>query len=287
MKLSQLKKAEPTIESIRLGALEVSVEAQSLLTPSLESLAIHRPNVQLLRKLDDLVDDLSSFVSRKISGLRAAPKPLDLDRLFRTVNKDDYLTLAGAEVPVPEGMSVKWLVYLSTLKHANGIAMRLYDDTLQPFSLFIGQAINDPSKIANSSFHHGAVIHDLTDVTKALLQTKGAGKRSAAIYSEVVDRNSDWQQIEDEMNAILKDREKVPQELVRKVVLELDNQIKLLIKRMGDTNLQYRPSPEVITQLADICHTLAEQVSYYAVVATLVTEAKAALEATHDELRKA
>lgn len=287
MKLSQLTKSEPTVESIRLGALEVSVEARSLAVVSVESLAIHRPNLQLLRKLGDLTDDLSSFVSRKMQALRGEAKLIDLDRLFRQVAKDNYLDLTGASVPVPEGMSVKWLEYLSVLSHANGIAMRLYVDTLQPFSMFVGQAINDPSKLSNASFQHGAIVHDLTDVTKAIVKAKSAGKRSEARYAEVVTRNSDWTEIEDKMNAILEARKVLPQELVRKTVLELDGLIKKLLKRMGDTGLQYRPSPEVITQLADICHALAEQVSYYAIVTTLIAEARAALESTADELKKA
>lgn len=275
MQVSQLQKLAPSLESIALGANIVSIE----------SLALHRPNLQLFRKLGDLVDDVSEFVNKKLVGLRASPKPLDLDKLMRSITKEPYLELAPMEVPVPEGLSVPWLDYLRVLDHANGVAMRLYDDALVPFSLFIGQAINDPEKIANETFQHGAVIHDLDQVREALIQTKKNGKRATSRYDRVVGRNGDWAEIEDRMNQLLESRKQLPQELVRKTVIELDSNIKLLLRRMGDTNLQYRPTPNVIKQLADICHALAEQVAYYAVVTTLVLEAQVALEDTQAQLK--
>lgn len=282
MRVHQLKKLEPSLESIALSAQMVSIESRTLEGPvgSLESLAVHRPNLQLFRRLGDLVDDVSSFVNNKLAGLRSTPKSLDLGKLMRTLQKENYLDLAAFEVAIPEGMSVPWLQYIGVLEHANNIAMRLYDDTLQPFSLFIGQAINTPSKLSNETFQHGAIIHDLDQVRAALLEVKRNGKRSTARYGDVVNRNADWQEIEDRMNAMMETRKKVPQELVRKTVVELDNQIKLLLKNMGNTNLQYRPTPAVVTQLADLCHALAEQVSYYAIVSTLVIEAQTAIEET-------
>lgn len=275
MQAIQLQKSAPSLESIALGAKVVSIE----------SLALHRPNLQLFRKLGDLVDDVSDFVNKKLVSLRASNKTLDLDKLMRAIAKENYLELGAMEVPVPEGLAIPWLDYLKVLEHANDIAMRLYDDALVPFSLFIGQAINDPQKIANESFQHGAIIHDLDQVREALLNAKRNGKRTTARYDAVVGRNNDWSEVEDRMNRLLEIRRKLPQEQVRKTVVELDSNIKLLLKRMADTNLQYRPSPSVISQLADICHNLAEQVSYYAVVTTLVLEAQVALEDTQTQLK--
>lgn len=276
----QLSPLTSTVEQLQARSNRISAEVFGIATNvGLEALAVHRAHLGAFRQLQELVHDTTNLISDRIQSLFPKKEHIDLSNLGELTKDRKYLELAAVQLPIPEGMNCPWLDYLATLQTATDIAVRIYDEVLYPFELFIGQAINNPELVNTSTFRHSVNSHDLTGIKKQLAAVR-SGNRSQAPYSKVVRRNADWFEVQTTIDTLLKTQTKLPVELVQESVSRIDQSMTLLISKFADPNSQYRASPEVISQLAELCAMIAEEVSFYSATVALNAAAVTALEAS-------
>jgi hypothetical protein len=277
------------LQGLTLQSQLISQEAfaleQAVATASLEALQINRPHKALFQKLVNLVHDTTSLINDKIAALFPKKEHLDIKGLSDVTRETTYTNLMHLQVPVPPGMSVPWVEYLAVLQEATNIANRLYEEVLYPFELFIGQALNNPEIVSNASFQHSVRPHNLDDIKRKLSRVRANGEQASIPYSKAVRRNGDWAEIQRDVDTLLKSQLQLPVELVKNTVDSIDISMTKLMEAMSDTNRQYRPAPEVISQLAELCTLIAEEVTFYSATISLNAAAVIALEQTQEALK--
>lgn len=277
------------LQGLTLQSQLISQEAfaleQAVATASLEALQINRPHKALFQKLVSLAHDTTTLINEKIAALFPKKEHLDIKSLSDLTRDHAYTNLMHLQVPVPPGMSVPWVDYLAVLQEATNIANRIYEEVLYPFELFIGQALNNPDIVSNASFQHSVRPHDLNDIKRKLSRVRANGEQASVPYSKAVRRNADWAEIQRDVDTLLKSQMQLPIELVKSTVDSIDVSMTKLMEAMSDTNRQYRPAPEMISQLAELCALIAEEVTFYSATVALNASAMTALEETEAALK--
>jgi hypothetical protein len=253
---------------------------------ALEALAVHRPNIGMVEKLGTMVDSVSNQIADSLRGLILPVGAIDFVPALREVQKHKYVDLSPVQLPIPAGLSAPLVPYGQLLLRAQELSMSILDDTLEPFQKFVGEALNNPEKLGSSVLraqNHPKEIKDLQNKLKDVFRN---GTKATRPYSEVIRNNNDWVELKDICTTLKRNADRQSPKDFADTVTELDQQLRTLIKRIRDTNEQYRPSPEVVKQLADLSYTLAEQVSFYSVVNTLIASYLKAVEDAVDVIKK-
>lgn len=250
---------------------------------SVEALAVHRPNAGMLDKLGHLFDDVTEHVSSAVGRLKPHEGIIDFRPAFGVASKHRYTDLSAIPMPTPSGLSVSYLEYGLLLKEAQELVSKVYENTLYPFLLYLGTAINNPDKLGSVTFKHQMRATDLKDIQSKLAAAMRNHTRAEQPYAKVIRQNAEWDELKSLTFTLQKTMDVTPIKLINETVERIDEQMHVLITKIKDTNEQFRPSPAVIKELADASFTLAEQISFYSVITTMVS---AYLQALDDAVAK-
>lgn len=253
---------------------------------SVEALAVHRPNAGMLDKLGHLFDDVTDHISTSVGKLKPHTGVIDFRPAFKTTTQHRYVDLSPIQMPTPAGLSVSYLEYGLLLKEAQALVSGIYDNTLYPFLIYLGSAINSPDKLGSVSFKHQIRKLDLNDIQSKLSASMRNATRATQPYGKVVRQNGEWDQLKEVCYTLQKTMDTTPIKLINDTVERVDEQMHILISKIKDTNEQFRPSPAVIKELADASFLLAEQVSFYSVITTMVSAYLQAIEDATETLAK-
>lgn len=246
---------QTTMRSLQISCAMISQEA----------LQVNRSNAPLLKKLSGYIDNVSEYVKQQINSIDPLRHDIDFIGAERKLQSADYGQIRSIMVPVPPGLSVSWLEYLATLRDAQKLVLSMYDDTLRPFTIFVGACINDPERTQQLINEHNVQMKDLTPIKEQMRVALNSGTKGTATMGQCLKRNADWTLVKEQTKALIEAQKSVPNELIIDTVRDIDEKIAVLTSKMSDTNEKYRPTPKLIADLAELIYGLAEKVTFYAV----------------------
>lgn len=260
----------PTLRSLALQSEVISIE----------SLSRHLPNKPLLARLSGLANGVATFLSEKTEGLFNRPVQQQFNisgSPSNALKKTVYLDLKDVAMPCPEGLQVSYLEYAELLLECQKTTSYLLEDCLYPFSAFIGESLNYPDRLSSTIRTSGVKLHNL-DTLRKKINAAFDGVNAELPYTKVIRRNAEWDDLEKALVRIVGTQKQTNDKLIAEKIQEIQANLELLISRMQDTNERYRPSAEVISELSRLAYGLAEQVTFYAIVATSIESLLVAVE---------
>jgi hypothetical protein len=232
---------------------------------SFEALSVNRANAPLLTKLVSFVEDAGVYVREQLNNINPLNHNIAYGSINRKLTHVNYTDVSSVVVPVPAGLSVTWLEYLTVLRASQRFVMGLYDDTLRPFEVFLGAALNDPERLKNIIDGHAVTITDLKPLREDMANCLKHGSSTTAPLGKCIKRLTDWELVTKETRDLIDSQKQIPQSLILESIANIDEKLQLLVQRMSDSNEKYRPRPEMINDLADLTYRLAEKVTFYAI----------------------
>jgi hypothetical protein len=271
-----------SLETIQAQHTELMSMLES--QPALEALAQNRSHLPLFQKLTSIFDNVSIYVKGALSGIETPKQPLILNELTAVLRKVSYLDLNNFPTPVVPGQAVGYKQYFATLVKCQNVIAKLYDYTFHPFEIFLASTINEPSKLESNLHSANVVEHDLSAIRKDLATLINPKFGETLSYTKVVSRHAEWDEIAKIASDLIVAQKSAPTELMVKTITNIDNLITKVIAGIEDTNQQYRPNPTVIKELANLCYSLAEHVTFYSVYMTQLNMGITALKRVQDIL---
>jgi hypothetical protein len=259
---------------------KLTTEDNGVTTEALQVNFIHRNTIE---KLQELWGTTSAFIQRLFDNTPNILAPsLSLSRTIRVAMSNVYLNDKDIKVTVPEGLQVSYLQYLDLLEEMVAVSVDFYDNTLLPFKGWVGEVINDPSKIESVRGHSGIKVFDPDDIIKQRSKMF-KGNATEVKYGQAFKRNSDWKDLETRANGLLtKMAGPHSPTVVNDAVLRLDASVGILIKAMSDPQKTYNASPKNVEALALLCYNLAKMIEFYGLtcysIQSLIVAANAASE---------
>lgn len=259
---------------------KITTEDNGVTTEALQVNFIHRNTIE---KLQELWGTTSAFVKRLFENVPNTLAPsLQLQRTIRLAMSNVYLNDKDIKITVPEGLQVSYLQYLDILEAMVDASVDFYDNTLLPFKGWVGECINDPTKIESVRGHSGIKVFNPDDLIKQRSKLF-KGNATEAKYGQAFKRNSDWKDLESRANGLLiKMSGAHSPTVVNDAVLRLDSSVGVLITAMSDPQKTYNASPKNVEALAMLCYNLAKMIEFYGLtcysIQSLMTAANKASE---------
>jgi len=265
-------------------ARKVTTEDNGVTTEALQVNFIHRNTIE---KLKELWGTTSGFIQRLFTNVPNILAPsLALSRTIRLAQTNVYLNDKDLKVTVPEGLTGTYMEYLDVLEAMVEASIDFYDHTLLPFKGWVGECLNDPTKIESVRGHNGIKVFD----PEALIKQRSKlfkGKATQAKYGQAFKRNSDWKDIETRANALLSQMSGAHSPtVVNDGVLRLDSSIGLLIDAMVDPQKTYNASPKNVEALALLCYNLAKMIEFYGLTCYSLQSTMIAVKAASEDYVK-
>lgn len=189
------------------------------------------------------------------------------DSLEVALGKVNYVSLSKLDLPVPEGLQVKYLTYLEALESST---RRLVDlpKNLEDFTRYVaGILTNHDSRVSTVSQDN--LFRELDSsrgvAYAAISSCFNGGTRAKRKYSELVDRNADWPLVESKVKAVVKELNQYDRsDLIDKAkhLLSLLQKVEQTSKR-GGFDLA---NPNVLKTLAEGAFQLASELEYLSVL---------------------
>lgn len=271
------------LESLRHSANCIKLSAGNA---SVESLMIHRSAKGLVSKLSTYFDDVSDYLSNQIAGFANRKINLNKTNIAKVLERNNYADLYEVKVPVPVGLSVDYDTLLKVLTEMSGPVTQMYDDTLYPFSQFVGSVINNPDKLQQNSIRRDVKLHDIEAMRDTLGKCLSGSNKDSLRFGSVFRRNNDLIETANRLEELLVAHKKVSPDLIANSVKMLDDNLTVLMTKLQDDNEAYRVTPQKVKELSEMCYALANEVSAYSVYTVVLEQAINAINETNSLLVK-
>ena len=189
------------------------------------------------------------------------------DSLEAALGKVNYVSLSRLDLPVPEGLQVKYLTYLETLESST---RRLADlpKNLEDFTRYVaGILTNHDSRVSTVSQDN--LFRELDSsrgvAYAAISSCFSGGTRAKRKYSELVDRNADWPVVESKVKAVAKELNQYD----RTDLIDKAKHLHSLLQKVEQTSKRGGfdlANPNVLKTLAEGAFQLASELEYLSVL---------------------
>lgn len=281
----------PTTAQMLNEARVIAINARSQ-TPkvgvSTEALQLNFVHKKTVEKLKELWGTTSGFVQRLFNNVPTVLAPsLDFARVIRVAENNVYTNDKDIKVAVPEGLTTNYVAYLDVLEQMVDASIDFYDNTLLPFKGWVGECLNDPTKLESIRGHNGVKVLD----PEVIIKARGKlikGSATEVKYGQAFRRNGDWEEIEKRVNRILERMAGAHSPtIVNDAVMRLDSSIGALIDAMVDPQKTYNASPKNVEALALLCYNLAKMIEFYGLTCYSVQSTATALNVAAEKYLKA
>ena len=189
------------------------------------------------------------------------------DSLEVALGKVNYVSLSKLDLPVPEGLQVKYLTYLEALESST---RRLVDlpKNLEDFTRYVaGILTNHDSRVSTVSQDN--LFREL-DSSRGVAYASisscfNGGTRAKRKYSELVDRNADWPVVESKVKAVVKELNQYD----RSDLIDKAKHLHSLLQKVEQTSKRGGfdlANPNVLKTLAEGAFQLASELEYLSVL---------------------
>lgn len=189
------------------------------------------------------------------------------DSLEVALGKVNYVSLSKLDLPVPEGLQVKYLTYLEALESST---RRLIDlpKNLEDFTRYVaGILTNHDSRVSTVSQDN--LFRELDSsrgvAYAAISSCFNGGTRAKRKYSELVDRNADWSVVESKVKAVVKELNQYD----RSDLIDKAKHLHSLLQKVEQTSKRGGfdlANPNVLKTLAEGAFQLASELEYLSVL---------------------
>lgn len=189
------------------------------------------------------------------------------DSLEVALGKVNYVSLSKLDLPVPEGLQVKYLTYLEALESST---KRLVDlpKNLEDFTRYVaGILTNHDSRVSTVSQDN--LFRELDSsrgvAYAAISSCFNGGTRAKRKYSELVDRNADWSVVESKVKAVVKELNQYD----RSDLIDKAKHLHSLLQKVEQTSKRGGfdlANPNVLKTLAEGAFQLASELEYLSVL---------------------
>lgn len=242
-----------------------------------EAMAAYHPNIKIVNKLSDTYEGVVSYMSEQLKGLSNIASVLTMSKIDKLLQKYPYTEIMDIELPCISGQSADWNTMMSQFEHHLQLILEMPERIFQPFSTYVGSALNDPTKLNSVTFRSALRTTDTSKLRSDYGHLLHDGGPSVTTYGNLVSRNADWVLARTRLNTILEKAKAVPPELVDEKVSEINGVLRKLFKAIQDPSTNYQPTSVVISEFVKLIEGLAEEVTMYALFVNLINQANKAM----------
>ena len=225
-------------------------------------------SILLTDSFPTLVHDIKNFFSRFVPNAPGVALNFNEYDFIKRVNKHNYLDISPLTAYVPEGLDVTYLKYSNELMlsaiHASGVL----NGIMSKYTVFLSQLINSNDvKLSTLSFSNEHV--GLTTAREKLNDDIGkcfkhGSTKAETTLGKVTERNSDWKEVLDKSQAIIKLINSVDRSALNKKIHESVTYLNIILNKIERHELN-NSSPEVVNNLSSGAYQVASELEFFSI----------------------
>lgn len=227
---------------------------------NMEGIGAMLPN--FFTDVKNFIGDVLNVASTPFVGL------LDGHGFLGTVKHTSYSELMDLTIHVPMGFQGRMSDYIRALQRAQNIAELLTKDVLNPFNVWIGLNLADPTRLAsvvNANHIPGFKLHDTETVRKAIAKHIHSGSPTSEVpFGQVFSRNQDWVDAVHDVNKLIAEAAAIKNQEILDVVASVSKNLDDLLDKIKTDPETYRTLPNTVKAISTICFSMAKECEFYA-----------------------
>lgn len=261
-------------------------EAHSIST---EAFTMNLPNLNIIHKLKEFV---ASAKTTMLDLFKSNEEDEDVKLAVVYADKElgdvVFTDVSSLDVKVPSGFTGKAVPYLKALLNAFEEISMVNNNILLPYASHLGQVINRPDLLDDSSRRFAMKEVDIKrhqKVMKAFFDVRKTDKVDRKLGT-VIDRIGDWNDIEALSKKLAELDEKHSREEILNTISRLDGLIDSLIEILSDPNTNTVVRDATSKELTKVTFAMAEHVTFYSIVRTSVQMTLVALNRMKEQVKE-
>jgi len=241
-------------------------------------------------RLPDYLVKVSHFLNENIvKPITAFAAGKDLGWLALNANRYSYPEWRSFRMEAPHGFQGSLAEYGKDLVTATTLMQKLESDVLAPYMTFVAERLSDPTSMKSlSTTIKVPGMHDVdyARVAKKLESYFPDKKVSEEpVYSDVIRRQADWIDINNSVQHLAAMYNDGHYEAVVKRTRELGELVNVLADRLTHNKEEFIASPVIVNALSKLTLAVAQQVEFYGVLRSRVSEYQESIEASLKQVR--
>lgn len=248
---------------------------------SMEGISDALPN--FFSDVKNFIGDVFDFSKNPISSL------LDGHGFLGKVKQTNYTDLMNLTIHVPMGYHGRLVEYIDALKKAQHISELLIREVLNPFNVWIGLNLADPSRLIGFTNGHNIVglkFHDIESVRKIVAKHIDSGSPVSEVsFGSVFSRNQDWIDAVRDLNELVGKAATIKNGDITNIVATISKNLDELLEKIKSDPINFKTSPSTIKAISTVCYTMAKECEFYAFYRHLLTNLQLSMLETEKVLK--
>jgi hypothetical protein len=224
----------------------------------------------VLKIFPSIQSGLKSFINFfDVSGSKAGQSLTGSQQTFlRDIAGKNYGDIYTIGIPVPAGLSVPYLDYISVLEEAADFACTDVPMMMNEYTTYLAGLISTQHAMLEShnlNVQYVKKERDREELTEQMAACLNGGTSATRPMKAVVKRNKDWEHVIARAEAVSMRLNKIDRNELNKKIKEATELLDLLGKRVMSGELS-EVSPEVVMHLSDGAFQLGKNLEFFAVV---------------------
>lgn len=256
---------------------------------AMEAFTLTDLQASLKRIFPSMIEGLKSFIGMFNSEQPALEVKKDQRAFLSKIGNSSYMDLMPIPCYVPEGLSENLVKYsaelLNHVKHSEEIMNKVLAPISTYTALLIGSkdrkfdTVGIVREMKKRETERNALLKSITDMYTA------GSTNTAAKYSDLVGRNSDWDQVFRNLNEATKRINSVNRKEVNAKIAECVELFEVVQNKVAREELE-GVSPEVTESLGEAVFQAAKELEYYSVTYYRVLALATAIEDSIEAVTK-
>lgn len=241
---------------------------------SLEQINAFTPGQSGMQRLAEMFGGTKAFVVGLFDTMKLkTDNKIDLTKLINIAESQDFIAMSKVPVSQPLRLTRSWVEYVTALDTLQDVTENIDKNLLQPFSAYVGKALNSPQLLGSLTFEpQGYKFTDVKPYKKELEKFLNGPNKEYVEWKSAFKRNADVRSFAEKFNEVLIKHAALKPETVMEAMNKLNENLEMLMKEVNKSASEYVMNKKTATKMSEMILQVAQHVELYTITHNLIVE---------------
>lgn len=241
---------------------------------SIEQINAFTPGQSAMKRLAEMFGGTKAFVTGLFGSFSLkTDNKIDMKKLIDIAESQDYAAMSKVPVSHPLRLTRPWVEYATALSTLREITDNIDKNLLQPFTAYVGRALNDPQLLGTMTFKpQGYKFVDVKPYKKEIEKFLNGPAKERVEWKIAFRNNGEVRSFAEKFNEVLIQHSALEPNTVMEAVNKLNEILEELIKQVQEKDSVYVMNQKTATQISELILQVAQHVELYTITHNLIVE---------------
>lgn len=241
---------------------------------SLEFVNDFTPGQPAMKRLAEMFGGTKALITNLFENFTLdTDQKIDMTKLIGIAESQNYVAMSKVPVSQPLRLTKPWVEYVTALDTLQRVTENIDKELIQPFTSFVGKALNQPSLLNTMTFEpQGYKFTDVKPYKKELEKFLNGPNKERVQWNVAFRRNGEVRSFAEKFNEVLIRHAGLKPATVMEAVNKLNENLEALVREVNNPNSEYVMNKKTTMRLSEMILQLAQHVELYTITHNLIVE---------------